>query len=183
MSKHLVQFDLIMNTTQTEALLNKSSLDSKEFLEALENLVAGIQGGAMDASVNVKLGAAYAQITGTFTGNPSNGETISIGGQTVTAVTSGATANQFNIGSGATANAAACVAAINASATLSLWVVASNLAGVMTIRALIPGSMGNAITLADSMSNFTWAGSATRLATGAQDTNVTYTCGLVAEST
>lgn len=182
MSKHLVQLDLVMTDTQTEALLKKGSTGSLEFMQALSNLVDGINGGLMDAAVNVKLGADYAQITGTFTGNPSNNDTLTIGGQAITAVTSGAVANQFNIGVSATANAAACVAAINASTTLGSWVTASNVLGVMTIVAKIPGKMGNAITLAESMANFAWAGAATRLAGGDENTNVTYVMGKAAET-
>lgn len=182
MSKSLIQIETPQTSAQLLAIQDKSTTAPKEFMEALVDLCEQLQGGLMNGSVNAKWAADYAQIVGTFTGNPSNGETITIGGQTITAVTSGATANQFNIGVGATANAAACVAAINASVLLSAWVVASNVAGAMTIRALIPGSMGNAITLADSMSNFAWAGAATRLAGGAQGTNKDYGFGRAAES-
>ena len=183
MSKNLVQFDIEGDATQAKAMLDFGSTGNKEALEAIVNMAQAIAGGALNAAVNLKVGCDYASITGTFSGNPSNTNTVTIAGQTIESVTSGAGANQFDIASGAPANAAAMVAAINASTVLNKWVIASADGAVVTIRALVPGVLGNAITLADNMNNFAWAGSATRLAGGDQDTNYTYVCGRVAETT
>lgn len=182
MSKQLIQIDVNLTSAQANQYLSRTSTDTMEFMSGLINLLEAGRGGLMDMAVNAKLNATYATITGTFTGVPSNTQTITIGGQAITAVTSGATANQFNIGADAAANAVACAAAINASSTLSQWVVASASGDVLTVRALTPGTMGNAITLAETFSNFTWAGSATRLAGGSQSANVTYSEGYVAET-
>lgn len=182
MSKSLIQLDLLGTDAQAKALLDFGSTGEMEFMQALQDVIGGMVGGNYDGALVVKLAMDYATITGTFSGAPTNADTITIGGQDITAVTSGATANQFNIAGTAAGNAAACAAAINASATLGTWVVASSNEAVLTVRAIVPGPMGNAITLADSMNNFAWAGAATRLASGAQDTNYTYTFGRAAES-
>lgn len=65
----------------------------------------------------------------------------------------------------ATATSTAINASTNANVTGS--VVATNpSAGVVKITAKIPGVIGNLISLADSASNFTWAGAATALSAG-----------------
>lgn len=184
MSKVLVQLDLVADATQAAAILSYGSTAPKAFLQALENLVAGINGGQMDAAVNVKVGADYATLAGTFTGAPTAADTITIAGVAFTARASGAVANEFNIGGTVTITAAAAAAAINASVTAGVagCVVASSALGVLTVRSSVPGKVGNAIQVAESMTNFAWAGAATRLASGDEDTNVTYVCGKVAET-
>lgn len=182
MGKSLIQIETPQTENQLLAIQDKAESAPVEFMQALIDLCEQLQGGYMNGAVNAKWFAEYAQITGTFTGAPTNAQTISIGGQNITAVTSGAVENEFDIAGTAAGNASACAAAINASTTLSKWVVASANNAVLTIRALMPGSMGNAITLADSFSNFTWAGGATRLAGGDQATDKDYVFGRVAES-
>ena len=183
MSKSLIWIETPQTSEQILGNQSVGATDSKGFLTNLINLLESIVGGAQNAWMNVQWVPVQATITGTFTGSPSNNETITIAGQTITAKTSGAGANEFNIDSTPTLNAAACAAAINASAVLSVWVVASSLAGVLTVRAIQPGVVGNAITLADGFSNFTWAGSAARLAGGAVGTGeASYVLGSVQQA-
>lgn len=183
MSKHLIQLEIPHTAAQTTEYFELNATANSEFLQRLYDLLGGIQGGQMNGALNVKLNATYATINGTFTGNPTAAQTATIAGQTLTARASGAVANEFNIGGSATITAANFAAAINASATLSPWVVASSNAGVVTVRAIIPGTLGNAVTLANGLTNFTWAGSATRLAGGAQGTNVNLIYGRQIETT
>lgn len=123
--------------------------------------------------------AVSASTTGTFTGAPSNSETMVINGVTFTAVTSGATGNQFNIGADVTTTAGNLVTAINASTTAGIinTVSASNVAGVVTFSSVVPGSVGLNIPITEALSNFTLA--ATTFSTGGtQAHNATYAVGV-----
>ena len=104
---------------------------------------------------------AKATRNGTFTGSASNGQTVTI---TTTAATLVLTASTtLNTGlnfqtSGVVATQAANLrdAIIRNGATVD--VTASSAAGVVTVTALNNGSQGNLTTLAEGLSNFTWAG-------------------------
>jgi phage tail sheath gpL-like len=63
---------------------------------------------------------------------------------------SGATGNQYNVGADDTATAANLATALNANTTLDGMIVATSALGVVTLTALIPGELGNAVTLAIS---------------------------------
>lgn len=86
--------------------------------------------------------------------------TLTVNGVTFTAVASGATGNQFNIGADDTASAANLAAAINASTSPAVKgsVTASSALGVVTITARAPGTGGNAITLAETGDGITVSG-------------------------
>lgn len=101
--------------------------------------------------------AVSASTTGTFTDAPTAAQTITINGVTFTARDSGATGNEFNIGSSVTATAANLAAAINASTTAGIigTVGASSNAGVVTFYAIVPGSAGKNIPISESLDNFT----------------------------
>lgn len=91
---------------------------------------------------------AHGQVTCVTVGNNA---TVTIGNVVLTGKTSAPSGQaQFLCGVSATADAAALVAIINAHTTLSTWVVASNLAGVVTITALDYDTRGNAYGLASS---------------------------------
>lgn len=128
---------------------------------------------------------ATASGTFTFSAHASASDTVLINGVTFTGETSGATGNQFNVGTTATLTASALAAAINASATalVSGTVVATSALGVVTITAAVSGLIGNAITIAkgtDSGSVNTVSGA--RLTGGANPTTLsaqnTYHTGL-----
>jgi hypothetical protein len=124
--------------------------------------------------------AVSASTTGTFTGDPSAGDTVTINGVAFTARASGAVANEYNITAGSvTANAAALAAAINASVTARIvnTVRATSALGVVTFYSVVPGSVGLTTTITESTSNFTLA--ATTFATGGtQAHNATLSVGL-----
>lgn len=145
----------------------------------LINYISALVAGLKSGSLSCKIGAVRASLAGTFTGAPTADETVTINGVAFTAKASGATGNQFNIGGTVTATAAALTAAINASTTAGIASVieASSALGVVTVTCKVPGLVGNAIVVAESMSNFAWAGAATKLASGTDGTTTTLNYG------
>lgn len=105
--------------------------------------------GAHPASVLTRINAVKATGTITFS-SLANNDTITISGVTLTAKTSGAGAGEFNLGADDTAAAANAVIAINSNTTLDGMVVATSALGVITLTAISPGELGNAVTLAIS---------------------------------
>lgn len=130
-------------------------------LPALNNFIdylGGLSGGNVNgATLAFQVGAVKA--AGTLTvaaGGSANNETCTICNVTFTAKTSGATGNQFNISATAATQAASMVTAINASASLAGMVTATAALGVVTITAIVPGLVGNAIQLsAGNLANVT----------------------------
>lgn len=117
--------------------------------------------------------AVAASTTGTFTGAPTAEDTVTVNGVAFTAKSSGATGNQFNIGSTPTLTAANLAAAINASTTAGVagTVFASSSAGVVTFYSAVPGTAGKSIVLSESADNFTLAD--TTLSTGGTQSHST----------
>lgn len=149
--------------------------------ETVHKIGAFLQSEAIGRGINIVYfdTAVSASTTGTFTGSPSNADTITINGVVFTAVTSGATGNQFNIGSSVTANATNLAAAINASTTARIvnTVGATSALGVVTFFSIVPGSSGITTTITESLGNFTLA--ATTFTTGGtQAHNSTISAGL-----
>lgn len=174
MAKLVVELEV--DDTATLMVAKLDSAIKENSMNNLVNLMSGIQGGAYNAAMNVKLGAVQASLAGTFTGAPTAAETCTINGVAFTARASGAVANEFNIGGTVTITATNLAAAINASVTAGVVdvVFASSNAGVVTLYSKQAGKVGNAIVVADALSNFTWAGAATKLAGGTQSTNRTF---------
>lgn len=124
--------------------------------------------------------AVSASTTGTFTGDPTAGDTVTVNGVAFTARASGAVANEYNITAGSvTANAAALAAAINASTTAGIinTVSASSALGVITFSSVVPGSVGLNIPLTESTANFTVAAS-TFTTGGTQAHSATFSVGV-----
>lgn len=128
-------------------------------------LAGGLGNGNVRVSVS---GTAGVQAAGTITfASLANNDTITVAGVTMTAKTSGASGNaQFNLGANDTAAAANAVVLINAHPTASLYVIATSALGVVTIRSLRHGILGNFIPLASS-NNTRAAVSGATLAAGA----------------
>ncbi len=111
--------------------------------------------------------AVSASTTGTFTGDPTAADTVTINGVAFTARASGAVANEYNFVAGnVTATAAALAACINASTTARIigTIGASSALGVVTFFSIVPGSVGLPTVLSESTNNFTLAD--TTLSTG-----------------
>ncbi len=103
--------------------------------------------------VDVQEDQTQASGTVTFSAVATADDTVIINGVTLTAVASGATNDQWNIGTGASGSANGLVACINASTTalVSGQVSATAAAGVVTIKAVAYGVTGNAITTAEGV--------------------------------
>jgi len=170
-----------------------NSLDDKLFLQSnkpqqgLQNVSSFIGGlaGNTQRGANMKIvkDAVRASMTMAFTGDPTAADTLTINGVAFTARASGAVANEFNIVTGA--NGTALAAAINASTSAKIKNIikaTATTAQAITITCLVPGTIGNLCTLAESMDNFAITGSATALAGGTEDTDVELAVGLAAET-
>lgn len=121
-----------------------------------------LQQSALGRGINIDYcdTAVSASTTGTFTGAPSNNETMVINGVTFTAKTAAPLGtNGFLIGASVTATAANLAAAINASTTAGIinTVRASSALGVVTFYSVVPGSVGLNIPITEALSNFTVA--------------------------
>ncbi|MBZ5647117.1 MAG: hypothetical protein LAN37_07845 [Acidobacteriia bacterium] len=103
--------------------------------------------------------AVKASRAGTFTGQPTNGQTVTIGGTLVlTASSTLNTGTNFLISLiGTTVTAANLAAAITRNGA-GVGVTGSSAAAVVTVTATTAGAKGNSITLAEGLTNFTWAG-------------------------
>ena len=123
------------------------------------NYIAGLTGGDYMALLSFNVGAVQATSTFTFASTgPTNGQTCTICGVTFTAVTSGATGNQFNIDATPANVAANLATAINAAASMSGIITATSLLGVTTLTAVVPGKIGNGLVAANvNLSNTTVA--------------------------
>lgn len=144
------------------------------YIRKLASYFGSIQVGAINANVVATPGMVFA--TGTITNTAlAAADTITIGAQTLTAVSSGATANQFNIGGSVTITAANIVTVVNSHAVLSKVVSASSLAGVITLTAVVPGIIGNQIALAISAHGTV---SGAFMASGAEGVTATWAKGL-----
>jgi hypothetical protein len=185
MGKFVLEFDCDETSANLQAILNRSTTDVDGFYQGLSNYVDAVRGGARNASLLCRIGAVNASLAGTFTDAPSANDTVTVNGVTFTAKASGASTNEFNIGAGANAaakaitNATALAAAINASVSTGVVdiVTATASGAVVTLTAANAGKVGNAIVVAESMANFTFAGAATKLSGGTHDTKVTYSHG------
>ncbi len=136
---------------------------------AVDNIAKYLQSSALGSGIKITYfdTAVSASTTGTFTGDPTAGQALTISGVTFTARASGAVANEFNFTAGnVTLTAAALAASINASVTAKIvnTIRASSAAGVVTIFSVVPGSTGIPTVLSENLDNFTLV--ATTLTTG-----------------
>lgn len=107
-----------------------------------------------------------------------NGDTLVIGGTTLTVAASPANESEFVKGSTDALHAAATVAAINAHSTLGKFVwaaVTTSASGILTIYCKFPGPIGNLVTLTETGNGFVVGGAV--LANGASDEVDELNCG------
>lgn len=108
----------------------------------------------------------------------SNNDTCVLAGTTLTCVTGTPSGGaQFKKQTDATVTAANLVACVNANATLKLLMVASNVAGVVTLTLITFGAIGNQTPLVGSTGIVVGAATFASGAGGAEIANVTYTRG------
>lgn len=132
----------------------------------LKTFFRAITSGIRPAVVYTKSNAVKATGTVTLSAHVAT-DTVTVSGVVLTAVVSGATGPQYNVGGSDAITADNLAAAINENATLSAIVKATSALGVVTLTALMPGALGNAVTLAISAHGTV---SAARLAGGTNGT-------------
>jgi hypothetical protein len=175
-----INFNLLLSVPETAADLKEKlrlelNDDPKARLNALAQYLVAAAAGLGSASVRAQVAAVKA--SGTVTcASVLAADTVTINGVVLTAVNGSPAADQFDMSGNATAEAVSLVSAINANATLAGLVLASNVAGVVTVEALNGGLSGNAITL-ESSNGTRLAVSAARLAGGTNGTAYSYSVG------
>ena len=150
--------------------------------DSIQDIGAFLQTEAMGRGINIVYfdTAVSASTTGTFTGDPTAGDTVTVNGVAFTARASGAVANEYNFVTGnVTSTAAALAASINASTTAGIinTVGATSALGVVTFYSIVPGSVGLNIPITESTQNFTVA-AATFSTGGTQSHNAVLSAGL-----
>src|SRR5712671_4390347 len=121
-------------TTQDVGDLSLANWGKGRVSRELAKLIEGLGVGEFTGSLDVQNAPAFASGTLTISsGSGAVGGTI--GGTLVTVTASG----------GDTATATALAAAINADATAKTYVTAASAAGVVTLTAISPGTMGNSM--------------------------------------
>lgn len=133
-----------------------AALKLKDYMKAL---TSGMRRGQVVIGVDAVKASATLTLTSVIAT-----DAIAVNGLTFTAVASGATAVQFNVGADDAATAVNLAAAINAHTDLVGLVTATALLTVVTVTAARPGLLGNAITLTSA--DATIVASAGRLAGG-----------------
>lgn len=139
----------------------------------LKNFIKMITSGIRPAVVQTKVNSVKATGTVTLSSHVAT-NTVTVNGITFTCVASGATGNQYNVGANDTETAANLAAALNANTTLDGMLIATAASGVVTLTALVPGELGNAVTLAISANGSV---SAARMASGTNGTEKTHYYG------
>ncbi len=141
----------VIQTVQDKVLGQPSK--PREEANKLRNFMNALAGGDRDAKLVVQVNSGDAvKASGTITFSSfTAADTFTIGSETFTCEASGATGNnQFNKGGTDTLSAAAAIAIINAHPNLKQTVLASNLAGVITVTCIVPGKIGNYINISIS---------------------------------
>lgn len=106
-------------------------------------------------------------------GNLSNADTVTIGGTTFTGVASAPTSIQFIVGGSALITGQNLAAAINANSATSVLfkaVTTGTTTGIVTVTVLMPGTIGNNISVTKSAANGSWSG--TTFFTGGTDAKI-----------
>lgn len=122
-----------------------SMLAGLKLKDYFKMITSGIRPGVVQTKVN----AVKATGTVTFSSIVQN-DTVTINGVVFTGKDSPSTAVQFQTGGTDAAAATSLAALINADTTLDGMVVATADGAVITLTALVPGELGNAVTLAIS---------------------------------
>jgi hypothetical protein len=158
--------DLTINGTATN--LTALNFDAQTNLNGVASVITTALAGAATCTWNgqnftittTATGAgAAASGTYTFASNPAANDTVSINGVTITFVATGATGNQVNLGSNATATIANLLGFLLNSSNTSLEALTYSVTGnVLTITDRTVGTAGNGIATAKSSTAITVSG-------------------------
>jgi hypothetical protein len=125
--------------------------------------ISTTQAAPMGPQITVMDGCTIATQTYTFTGNGTAADTVTINGQALTAVASGAVNNQWNVGTSTATAAANLLACINSSTTAAinqtvLAYISPTNSAVVVVACLFGGVIGNLITTAKASTSITVGG-------------------------
>ena len=148
---------ITINSADVQAQLNRlvrSNTDARKECEVLKHYFSRLESGHASANFSVQSSsatavAAHQTVTfGTFS-SLAAGDTVVVGGITLTCQTSAVTLGDatYRKVTDSPATAASLAAQINALATLNIYVTASVASNVVTITANQKGVLGNLITL------------------------------------
>lgn len=165
---------IIVNTPQDSGAIDaflRLQNNPKNSDDMVSRVVQFLQGVVVrGANVLVETGGVRASKRGTFSGGlPTAAETITINGVAFTARAANPAANEFVIGATAAATCTNFAAAVNASTSAKIKntvFAVDNGDGTVDLYATDPGQGGNMFSIAESMTNFAWAGGATLLSGG-----------------
>lgn len=124
--------------------------EARALAHLFEKLASGLEAGNFDVQTSA---AAPVRASGTVTltyASISANDTVTLGGTALTCVTGTPTSSQFKKVTDGPTTAANLAATINAHTTLSKLVSATAAAGVVTVKALMPGAIANQFTMATS---------------------------------
>lgn len=132
---------------------------------------------ALAAGVSAKpesltTGGAKATLTVTVATNPANLDTVTVGGNVFTFVTSGAGAHQANIGVSATASVDAFVTMFNADTTKNLGLVASNVGGNLVFSTATYATTQNGVVVSENSTHMSIGAGSTGVLAGGVDAPV-----------
>jgi len=140
------------------ALLNAPQEGMKRLVNYLEACSLGTENASVDVQTSAVAPVRAAQVLTVTFGSMTNLDTVVVAGVTLTAVTGTPAGAQFKMVTDSPTTAANLVALVNSLASVSVYVTAANVAGVVTLTSLVPGKIGNFLPL---------VGSAGMVATGA----------------
>lgn len=172
------------STGDVTALIKNTS-DPRGEMRALSHFFKRLEEGC-DKGVGNTVWASYStsapvRATNTLTltyASISNSDTVVIAGTTLTCVTGTPSGGaQFKKQTDATVTAANLVACVNANTTLNKLMVASNVAGVVTLTLITFGAIGNQTPLVGSTGMVVGAATFANGAGGAEIANVSYSRG------
>jgi phage tail sheath gpL-like len=147
---------IVIDSSRDCGTLSFSDWGKHRVAQELETLLSSSATGS-HTGVSLQVGAASVYATGTLTLSTASGAVGgTIGGTLVTATAAG----------GDTASAALIAAAINADATVNKYASATSVGAVVTVKAAIPGTIGNGITLVASGTGVTASGAKLGAGTG-----------------
>lgn len=141
----IVQTNALFEQTKLIPIAGNSSYALRQIWYFFKDLVSG----AWNSNVNVMASGVYATGTATLVSVIAT-DTIVIGGVTLTADNSLQDTTHFKVGASDTATAANLVTTIGANTSLTRLVQASSALGVVTIACLVPGTIGNLVTLSST---------------------------------
>lgn len=177
----------IILTTDTDGIspTGFSNADAGTMLRKVSSLSGRAAQGGCAANLKLALSPIAAKATVTATGTGTNGDTLTIASVVITMKTSGAASsnNEINIGGSVTALMNQVTALVNGTAAGSpnSWVgicSAGNVAGVLTLTAALPGTIGNGLALAISSTALTITNAWGASVAGTEGTAKTFTLGL-----